>query len=192
MSYRVILADPPWSYRDKLDKIWTSDTDRSSDDKYETVMNTAAIHTYGMGLPTLEDAVLFLWVTNPFLLDGTGATVCRAWGFTPKQIIPWVKGELILEWADDVNAYAAIDLHFGLGHYTRGCTEHLILATKGHVTELLKSRSERGLIVAPAREHSRKPDEAYGLIERMFDGPYLELFARHHRAGWDAVGDELA
>ncbi len=73
----------------------------------------------------------------------------------------------------------------GCGYWTRSGPEQCLLATRGHPSA--KSHSVRKLIVSPRREHSRKPDEAYDRIEQLCDGPYLELFARHSREGWDTA-----
>jgi N6-adenosine-specific RNA methylase IME4 len=80
------------------------------------------------------------------------------------------------------------DFFCGLGYWTRANPEQCLLAVRGKPTRLAKD--VRRLIVAPRREHSRKPDEAYGLVERLVPGPYLELFARQSRPGWDAIGEE--
>ena len=140
----------------------------------------------GQDYSVADVALLWLWVTNTFLVNGHGARVCRAWGFVPKQLITWVKGRR------GVTAGPALELAFGLGRYTRGCTEQLILATRGKATSLVTDHSVRNLVLAPSERHSQKPDEMYGIIERMQgDGPRLELFARRRRPGWIAVGDEL-
>lgn len=174
MPYRVILADPPWQYNDKLRM---SDTKRSSDDHYSTmtVDDVCAFKTP----ETTMDAFLFLWVTNPFLLDGSGSRVCKAWGFEPKQLITWVKGHDLLK------------PQVGLGHYTRGVTEQMILGVKGSPKWLVKDHCVVNLLVSPRGIHSAKPHIQYDMIERLVDGPYCELFARKRREGWDSFGNEL-
>lgn len=224
VKYQVVLADPPWKYGDKLRM---SDTARGSDDQYETMTNTDiarlstridtstqggrdTLHTIA-GFPIEDDAVLFLWTTNSFLVDGTSPGLCRVWGFKPKQIITWVKTkkERVAEANDVVGGVSQVDfdkegdlehvaatlnkdgLQFGMGHYTRGVTEHVILATKGTATKLVKTKSVRNVIFAPRTTHSAKPPEMYELIERLFYGPYLELFARERRPDWTSWGLEL-
>lgn len=172
-AYRVIYADPPWQYDDKLAM---SDTKRSSDSHYST-MNVDDICRFKIP-ETMSDAFLFLWVTNPFLLDGAGTDVCEEWGFKPKQIVTWVK-------LSDLG-----HLQIGLGHYTRGVTEQLIIGVKGTPKWLVKSHSIPNVIMAPRGPHSAKPEAAYQLIERLVDGPYVELFARKRRPGWDSEGLE--
>lgn len=211
MRYRTIVADPAWQYRDKLAM---SDTARSASAQYRTLTvdeiksflvdnRQDVIHMDdGRGdeflerrsewllghVPTIADTIddvahLYLWITNPFLLDGTGAAVCHAWGFQPKALITWLKGTV----RDD----GFITGPPGMGHYTRGDTEHMILATRGAAKSLVKARNVRNWFVAPRARHSEKPDEAYALIERVSPGPYLDIFARKRRPGYDAIGDEL-
>ncbi len=202
-NFKVVLADPPWSYNDKLRM---SDVARSSDDHYKTmgdveiarlstrldVTNHAgtgkevAHHIAGHRIE--DNAVLFMWTTNSFLLDGTSAGLCRVWGFKPKQIITWIKTKL----GREDNPMSGEDLQFGMGHYTRGVTEHIILATKGKCTAMVKRKNIRNVLFAARRAHSQKPNEQYNLIEGLFDGPYLELFAREKRPGWEAWGLELS
>jgi N6-adenosine-specific RNA methylase IME4 len=82
-------------------------------------------------------------------------------------------------------------LNVGMGRYTRGCTEQLMLATRGRCTPLVKAKNIPNVIVAPRREHSEKPEESYRLIEAVAPGPYLELFARRKRSGWSCHGNEI-
>ena len=229
MPFAVVLADPPWSYRDKLAAM-KDDVARSSDSHYRT-MTVDEVNELGRRpvcgehgvrcdcgrgkggspltiaeYPIADDAILFLWVTNPMLLDGSGPRVCRAWGFEPKQLITWIKGRIAIErrgndYSYDPNDYEGkLVLSCGLGHYTRGATEHLILATRGRATGLVKDHGVRnvlidvetvdeldlptgaipGAFVAPTGAHSTKPNAAYDLIDQLLgaDTPKLELFAR--------------
>lgn len=182
---RVIAADPPWAYRDGLEM---EDTKRSSGSHYSTmtVEQIIALGGFGTvaGFAGMRDAFLFLWVTNPFLLDGSGARVCRGWGFEPRQLITWVKGRIDLK--------RGLVPQIGMGHITRGATEHLILATRGQVTDRVLAKNVPNVFIAPRTKHSRKPSEAYALIERIAAGPYVELFARERRPKWAAWGDEVA
>lgn len=158
-----------------------------------------------------DDALLAFWVTNPMLLDGSAATVVRRWGFESKQLVTWVKGELQAKATDDPGSLwnlgdsvasvkvtnrgltmaAWLSLQIGMGFYTRGCTEHLVLATRGKATKLVKDKGLPNVIVEAPRAHSQKPEAAYRLLERLAGGPYLELFARTRRAGWDQLGNQL-
>jgi N6-adenosine-specific RNA methylase IME4 len=175
--YQVILADPPWSYDDKL---MMSEVKRSADAHYPT-MSVDDICAFDIPATT-DNALLFMWVTNPFLIDGSGVKVCKTWGFTPKQLITWVKGTA---------SGCGLRLQLGLGHYTRGATEHIILAVRGKTKQLIKNRSVPNVFVAPRTRHSAKPEESYQLIESLVDGPYVELFARSPRAGWVSFGNQL-
>jgi N6-adenosine-specific RNA methylase IME4 len=194
--YRCIVADPPWKYGDKLRM---SDVKRSAEDVYKTVMttddicklatfdcdNVPAYHSWQcvMGQAIADDAVLWLWVTDPFLLNGDGMRVCKAWGFEPKQLWTWVKGRVV-----DDNIVGPL----GMGHYMRVDTERVILAGRGKAASLVQQHNLRNYsIVAPKGKHSAKPEEFYALAEALTPGPRLELFSRKRRAGWDVVGDEI-
>lgn len=182
--FTCVAADPPWRYRDGLTM---SSVKRSSAAHYDTmsVDDICRLGEHGRiaGHPTADNGFLFLWVTNPFLLDGSGAAVCRAWGYEPRQLITWVKGRISQE---------RLIAQIGMGHLTRGATEHMLLATRGKTKDLILSRAIPNVFIAPRGRHSRKPDEAYALIERIAPGPYLELFAREPRFNWQSWGNEVA
>lgn len=123
-----------------------------------------------------DDCVLLLWACDPMLRQAL--EVIDAWGFEYKTVgFYWAKQ----------NAKSA-GFFTGLGYWTRCNVEQCLLATRGHPKR--KSKSVRKLLVAPRREHSRKPDEMIDRIEALLDGPYLELFARQSRPGWDSFGDD--
>jgi len=158
-KYRVIYADPPWQYNN-------SSFTTSAEGQYPT-MSTEEICNLPVKDLADDNAVLFLWVTNPLLEDAL--KVCKAWGFDYKTNFVWVKNQ-----------------HTG-GFYCFGQHELLFIATKGSM--LPKTGSLHSSVVnASRREHSRKPDEFYGIIEAMYDGPYIELFARNKREGWNGWG----
>lgn len=191
-DYRVILADPPWQYNDKLKM---SDVPRGSDANYSTmpfediaqlskISEEPVSHTIA-GHEISYTAILFLWVTNPFLLNGDGASLCLRWGFVPKQLMTWFKTKKDAFDEDEKS------LAMGMGRITRGATEHVIIATKGQYSKLVKCHDVRNVLFAPRRAHSKKPDELYPVIEELFDGPYLELFARFRRNGWTSWGKAL-
>jgi len=190
MSYRCIMADPPWKYNDRLRM--EPGIKRSAEDVYKTVMTTDEICALAngddvrgpiriMGQPIADDAVLGLWTTNPFLLNGDALRVCAAWGFTPKQLFTWVKGGV-----EEDSIIGAL----GMGHYFRVDTEHLILATRGR-PQVLRHDLRNYVFAIEKGEHSAKPDEVAVMLETLTPGPYLELFARKPREGWDVVGDEV-
>lgn len=199
----TMMADPPWQFADRLRM---SPTKRSSRDQYRTLTVDEICALYTTSRIEMQDALpgtaksrvmsvipgrlcgqfdlavdgfLWLWTTNAMLLDGSATTVCRAWGFEPKQVITWIK----------MNKEFVVQL--GMGRYTRGATEHLVLATRGKAAGKVQSHSETNVIFAPRLQHSAKPDVVYHLIESVSPGPYLELFARGRREGWTQWGDEL-
>ena len=126
-----------------------------------------------------DDCVLLLWTTDPLLEKAF--EVIRAWGFTYKTVgFYWAKLKRPEPLYNDGNFFT------GLGFWTRANPEPCLLATRGKPRRL--SANVRKLIVSARREHSRKPDEAYPRIEALCDGPYLEMFARSSRPGWDCWG----
>jgi N6-adenosine-specific RNA methylase IME4 len=118
-----------------------------------------------------------MWATNPTLPQAL--EVITAWGFTYKTVA--------FTWAKTTKDGSGFPI--GCGFWTRANPEMCLLGTRGHPKRL--SASVRQLIVSPRREHSRKPDEIYDQIEELVAGPYLELFARSQRPGWDAWGNEV-
>jgi N6-adenosine-specific RNA methylase IME4 len=119
-----------------------------------------------------ENAHLWLWVTNGTLRDGYD--VAEAWGFTVRAPITWIKFRL------------------GLGNYLRHATEHLLFATRGKAP--VNFRSQPTWVNAPVQGHSHKPEEQFAIIERVSDGPYLELFARRRppsNRAWFVWGNEV-
>jgi N6-adenosine-specific RNA methylase IME4 len=181
-TYRVVLADPPWKFRDQASRIAPSHAGTGRRDaRYQQVPDNQRIKDMGDFVWELgaKDSFLFLWAPNAIVVDGTATEVCRLWGYEPKQLIPWVKT------GKDGSP------RLGGGHYTRVCTEQLILATRGRPRVM--SRSIPGVILAPRTAHSAKPDEAYELIERLALGPYIELFARRRwNERWAVLGNQIA
>ena len=116
-----------------------------------------------------ENAHCWLWVTNGTLRHGF--EVLEAWGFTPRSVFTWVKPR------------------YTLGVYLRNATEHILLGTRGRAPVKFRSQATWGFY--PLQDHSHKPEEVYDLIERVSEGPYLELFARRKRHGWDSWGNEI-
>jgi N6-adenosine-specific RNA methylase IME4 len=175
-DYRVILADPPWTFGTWSDK----GKGRSAEAHYDT-MTLEGIKALPVARWAAQDAILFMWATDP-LLD-RALEVIRAWGFTYKTVgFYWAKlskgtGRLLLTEAD---------FFTGMGFWTRANPEPCLLATKGQPKR--RSGAVRKLVIAPRREHSRKPDEVQERIEQLVEGPYLEMFARTTRPGWDAWG----
>ncbi len=172
-KYCAILADPPWHY-----EVWSEDTGagRSASLHYPT-MSREEILALPVADVVADDCCLFLWVTWPCLLDGLA--VIEAWGFEYKTLgFDWVK----------TNANNS-GLAWGMGYYTRANPEPCLIATRGTPRRL--NADVHSVIVAPRREHSRKPDEVHDRIERLMPGPYLELFGRQERPGWAVWGNEV-
>jgi N6-adenosine-specific RNA methylase IME4 len=132
-------------------------------------MTLADIRALPVGQLAEDDAHLWLWTTNAALEAAYG--VVRAWGFEPRSLLTWTKPRL------------------GLGNYLRNCTEQLIFATRGRAP--IQFKAQPNWIFAARQEHSHKPEELYDVIERCSPGPYVELFARRKRHGWDAWGNEV-
>lgn len=167
-AFRVLLADPPWSFGDKL-----PGPTRGAAKNYR-VMSIEDICAFALP-PLAPDAWLFLWRVSSQVEEAY--RVVRAWGFAPKSEIVWEK--------ITVGGYP----HFGMGHYVRASHETCIVAVRGNVRPL--DRAVRSRFAAPVGAHSEKPEAFYGIVERLSSGPYCELFARRPRKGWTCLGDEL-
>lgn len=183
-QYGVVLADCPWRYATWSDKgrgrcpdgRWIDGQGnrwRADGPKHYETMSIGEIMSMPVAEMAAQDCVLFLWAIKPML--PVALDVGKAWGFTYKtRAFVWVK------------TTRHGKRHVGMGHWTRANPEDCLLFTRGKPKRLAKDVRE--LIEAPRREHSRKPDETYQRIERLCAGPYLELFARTERAGWDSIG----
>ena len=169
--YATICADPPWTF-----SVWSDKGKGRSAERHYDVMSLADIKALPVGDIAAPDCALFLWAINSMLPQAFG--VIEAWGFTFRTVA--------FTWAKRVKSDTA--WHMGLGYWTRQNSESCLLATRGKPKRV--SKGERELIVAPRREHSRKPDEAYERIERLLPGPYLDLFSRQTRPGWTAWGNQ--
>ncbi|MCI8600986.1 MAG: S-adenosylmethionine-binding protein [Oscillospiraceae bacterium] len=172
--YATIYADPPWRFQNRTGKVAPENRKLS---RYET-MDLDEI----LALPITEIAAqkshLYLWVPNALLPDGLA--VMRAWGFEYKGNIVWEK----------IRKDGQPDGR-GVGFYFRNVTELLLFGIRGgNNRTLAPARSQVNLIRSQKREHSRKPDEIIPIIEACSPGPYIELFARGDRVGWDMWGDQ--
>lgn len=179
-GYRVLYADPPWTFATYSDR----GKGRSAEAHYDC-MPLDAIKALPVRELAAEDAILLLWATDPLL--PRAFEVIEAWGFAYKTVgFYWVK----LNRGRTGPAFAEADFFTGLGFWTRANPETCLLATRGRPRRRAGAGDVRRLLVAPRREHSRKPDEAYARIEALAEGPYLELFARASRPGWHGWGLE--
>jgi N6-adenosine-specific RNA methylase IME4 len=172
--FRTILADPPWQFQNKTGKVAPEHRRLS---RYGT-MSLADIKALPVASVTEDTAHLYLWVPNALLPEGI--EVLKAWGFAYKSNLVWHK----------IRKDGGSDGR-GVGFYFRNVTELLLFGVKGKNARTLKAgRTQVNYLATRKREHSRKPDEQYGLIESCSPGPYLELFARGARAGWAIWGDQ--
>lgn len=178
--FRCVSADPPWPYRDKLKQ---SGTKRGAASNYR-LLKLPGILTFldDGGWEVEDDAFLFLWRVGPF--QQSAFRVMMAWGFEPTGAeIVWVKT------TGPKNPFMPSKLAFGMGHYVRNCHETCMIGRRGKAKVL--NRSMRSVFEAPVGRHSEKPDEFYAIVEKLCDGPRLELFGRKRRTGWTVIGDEV-
>ncbi len=174
-GFSTVLADPPWRFANRTGKVAP---EHRRLDRYST-MSLEAISSLDVKSVLAPNAHLYLWVPNALLPDGLA--VMKAWGFRYVSNIVWAKRRK--DGGPDGR---------GVGFYFRNVTELLLFGVHGSMRTLAPGRSQVNMIETRKREHSRKPDEQYELIEACSPGAYLELFARHARPGWTAWGDEAA
>lgn len=171
---RTILADPPWQFANRTGKMAP---------EHRRLLRYATMsHAEIMELPVAQVAApashLYLWVPNALIADGL--EVMRRWGFTYKTNMVWYK----------VRKDGGPDRR-GVGFYFRNVTELVLFGIRGKNNRTLApGRRQPNVIVSRKREHSRKPDELYEIIEACSPGPRLELFARNQREGWLTWGNE--
>ena len=173
-KYKTIYADPPWQFQNRTGKV-------APEHKRLTRYSTMKLDEIKM-LPVSEvsdeKCHLYLWVPNALLPEGL--EVMKAWGFEYKTNIIWEK----------VRKDGMPDGR-GVGFYFRNVTEILLFGIKGSKNRTLEpGRTQVNLIRSIKKEHSRKPDEFVSLIEHCSSAPFLELFARGNRAGWDMWGNQ--
>jgi N6-adenosine-specific RNA methylase IME4 len=175
-KYRVAYADPPWTF-----DTYSAKGKGRSQEAYYSTMPVSAIAALPVKEMMADDSVLLLWVSKPML--PRAFEVIEAWGFSYRTNgFLWVKLTKNSNGAEDLSR---VRFHFGLGFWTRANPEQCLLATRGNPKRIGRNVPE--LVVSPVREHSRKPDEVYDLVERLVAGPYIELFARRHRPNWDVA-----
>lgn len=186
-GYRAIVADPPTrftSYTALQTANWNSRRDVDKHYPTMTIEEIKALPVWDLADPT--GCHLHLWSTGPNLCRAF--EVIEAWKFRYSAIgFTWAKLRRGLKQTPAM--FSERDFHIGLGLTTRHNVELCLLARRGNARRLAKNVRE--LVIEPAREHSRKPNEVYRRIERYCAGPYLDLFARERRTGWDAWGDQV-
>jgi N6-adenosine-specific RNA methylase IME4 len=177
-EFSLIVADPPWSYHLRE----TDETHRGRC-PYPT-MSDAEIKAMPVGMIAAQNSYLLLWTTNNHL--PLAFEVAEAWGFEYKALHTWVKVTL-----------AGDKIRFGIGHYGRNCTEHVLVCRKGNAPSftMLGLTDIPTAFHAPPKAHSEKPEAFYTMAERLGEAlggePKLELFARCDRPGWVSWGAEV-
>jgi N6-adenosine-specific RNA methylase IME4 len=173
-KFGTILVDPPWRFQNRTGKMAPEHRRLR---RYET-LDLEEIKGLPVGRYATDNAHLYLWVPNALLQEGLD--VLKAWGFKYKGNLVWYK----------IRKDGGPDGR-GVGFYFRNVTELVLFGTLGKMRTLKPGRTQVNIISSMKREHSRKPDELYDIIERCSPGPYLELFARHRRDGWASWGNEI-
>lgn len=172
-GWKTVLADPPWRFTNRTGKVAP---EHRRLDRYSTI-DLATLRTLPIPDVAAKNAHLYLWVPNALLPEGL--RVLEAWGFRYVSNVVWAKRRK--DGGPDGR---------GVGFYFRNVTELILFGVRGSMRTLSPGRSQVNMIESRKREHSRKPDEQYDIIESCSPGPYLELFARHQRFGWRTWGDE--
>lgn len=172
--FSTVLADPPWRFQNRTGKMAPEHRRLS---RYGT-MTLDEIKALPVAEHVKEPAHLYLWVPNALLPEGID--VLRAWGFEYKSNLVWHK----------VRKDGGSDGR-GVGFYFRNVTELVLFGVRGrNARTLAPGRRQVNLLASRKREHSRKPDELYDVIEQCSSGPFLELFARGSRRGWTTWGNQ--
>lgn len=173
--FGTVLADPPWRFTNRTGKVAPEHRRLS---RYDTITwkEIAA-------LPVLDvmdrESHCYLWVPNALIAEGL--QVMEAWGFTYKSMLVWAKRRK--DGGPDGR---------GVGFYFRNVTEPVLFGVRGKLRTGPAGRRQVNMIETMKREHSRKPDELYPIIEACSPGPRLELFARYPQDGWAVWGNEAA
>jgi N6-adenosine-specific RNA methylase IME4 len=169
-GFRLLLADPPWRFR-----TWNETNSAKSAAFHYALMTMDDLKALPVKDIAAKDCALVMWATQAQLPDAV--ELMASWGFKYKTAGAWAKQSATgKKWA------------FGTGYVMRCAAEFYLVGTRG--SPKARVRNVRNLIVAPVREHSRKPDQMHADLERLFDGPRLELFARQSREGWTTWGLE--
>ena len=172
-QFATILADPPWQFQNRTGKVAPEHRRLL---RYPT-MELQEIIDLPVGDFAAARSHLYLWVPNALLMEGL--RVMKAWGFTYKANVVWYK----------IRKDGGPDGR-GVGFYFRNVTELVLFGVRGSMRTLKAGRTQVNILATRKREHSRKPDEIYDIIESCSPAPYLELFARFRRAGWMQWGNE--
>jgi N6-adenosine-specific RNA methylase IME4 len=182
------MADPPWPYKSPRAVVGNGGRGGQNGRAAEIIQADVLAHYKVMTVDDIKrlpveamaaaNSHLYLWTTNSFMVEAH--EVARAWGFKPKTILTWAKVKIGKEQPE---------ASMKTGHWYRSATEHIIFAVRGK--QKLLGPAAPTLYFHRRLPHSVKPDMFYDLIEKQSPGPYLELFARRVRDGWDGWGDEI-
>lgn len=173
-KYKTILADPPWRFQNSTGKV-APEHKRLS--RYPT-LSLQEILDIPVNSVADDNCHLYLWVPNALLAEGL--ETMKKWGFNYKTNIIWYK----------IRKDGGPDGR-GVGFYFRNVTEVVLFGIKGSMRTLKPGRTQVNILSTRKREHSRKPDELYDIIESCSPGPYLELFSRGKRDGWSVWGNQV-
>lgn len=171
--FGTILADPPWQFMNRTGKMAP---EHKRLRRYAT-MSLQEIMQLPISQISAPQSHLYLWVPNALILKGL--EVMKSWGFIYKTNLVWYK----------IRKDGGPDGR-GVGFYFRNVTEMVLFGVRGNLRTAKPGRTQVNMIRSRKREHSRKPDELYDIIERCSPGPYLEMFARYERPGWLQWGDQ--
>ena len=167
--YKTVVCDPPWTPSLHKNTVGRREGPyRAGPQRYYSLMDVASI--IALIPPTQPKAHLYLWVLNQHV--DYGYAVARAWGFEPQQMITWVQPGP------------------GTGRFQSN-TESVLVCRKGGPSDNAFGHSRGTWFSWPRGRHSQKPDQFFTLIERMSPGPYLEMYSRKNRPGWDATGNQV-
>lgn len=205
MKFRVIDADCPWPFSDKLTM---SKTKRGAASVYAT-LSIEDLKELPVKDIAEDDSILLLWCPSSLLQEGLD--VMKAWGFRQTQTHIWVKTKqfhlkdllkIILKWSKSDNKLTSVEdilrrfvlddvLAFGMGRLFRQTHELVLVGVRGKIYDHLANKSQRSVHFFPATKHSNKPDSLQNMLDKMFPtGNRLEMFARRDKAGWTCVGLE--
>lgn len=185
MTYAAIIADPPWQYSGQ-GMVGNGGRGKAGADK---IIQVGTDHHYptmsldeikALPIPANDDCMMFMWVTNPFLASGAGPEVLKAWGFEPITVLTWAKVQ-----ADKQTPSMKV------GYWFRSASEHVIVGKRGRTIRPAGFPALPTWFPHGRLAHSVKPDLIHEIAEKaMPNGPYLEMFARRARTGWDLWGNQ--
>lgn len=181
--YSTVVADPPWPYDTATGGAALPHSvkrnglvARGVDDMGFSTMSMADLHALPVGLLAAANAHLYLWTTNSFMAEAH--ELARSWGFAPKTILTWVK----------VHQDDPTRVSMKTGYYFRGATEHALFCVRGSLRLSTSEGIPTAFLWPRIGQHSVKPPPFGDLVEKCSPGPYVELFARAPRLGWDSWG----